>query len=368
MKQPWIYSARLDGAFILAPALVVSAVLFLFRDTITPIEPIPLWLWGLLIIGVDVAHVYSTLFRTYADPKEFNARKTLYTLIPFVCWVVGVLLYSIDALVFWRSIAYLAVFHFVRQQYGLMMIYGRKEYNTHSFFRWVDKGAIYIATLYPLIYWHTHLPRHFDWFIEGDFFALNAPWLSRIALLFYVLIFLAYVVKEAWLTVNRRNFNVPKNILFIGTAISWWVGIITFDNDLAFTAANVLAHGIPYMGLIWIYGHNQGQLDPDRTLFGKITAKQLFTLRLLPLFVGVLIVLAYLEEGLWDGLIWVEHKNMFSPFHILPSIEDKATLAWLVPLLALPQLVHYTLDAFIWRFKTKGAEWKRILFFHNEAR
>lgn len=366
MKQPWIYSARVDGAFILAPALVISAIVLLLHEKVTAFETMPVWMWGVLIVGVDVAHVYSTLFRTYADKQEFAARRTLYVLTPFVCWVVGTLLYSVDAIVFWRAIAYLAVFHFVRQQYGFMMIYGRKDYDHHKAFRLLDKTAIYMATLYPLIYWHTSLPRKFEWFVEGDFFVLSLPWLQQLSLAFYAVILLAYITKECWLVIKGNSVNIPKNILLIGTAVSWWVGIVAFNNDIAFTAANVLAHGIPYMALIWIYGRNQASLEPQRQMVGGVSFKRFFSPVLLPVFVGVLVGLGYFEEGLWDGLVWKDHKSLFLPFQVLPPVDEKATLSWLVPLLALPQLTHYALDGFIWRLKTPDTNWKQVLFYREQ--
>ena len=366
-KQPWIYSAGVDGAFILAPALVITAVILWFAPSFASVDTVPPFAWGVLIVGVDVAHVYSTLFRTYADRQEFRARQTLYTLVPLVCWAAGVALYSMGPLWFWRAIAYLAVFHFMRQQYGFMMIYGRRERDHRPLFRRIDKAAIYLATLYPLIYWHTHMPRHFDWFIEGDFITVHADWLNSLALAAYVAVMAAYVAKEAWLSWRLSYFNFPKNALLLGTAVSWWVGIVALDNDLAFTAANVLAHGIPYMALIWIYGRNLGAAAPEKKLVGGLTFRRFFTLAFLPLFIGLLVLLAYLEEGLWDGFIWSEHKALFQPFHFLGTVESRHILALLVPLLALPQTTHYALDAFIWRLKGSGGEWKRVLFLKSEA-
>jgi len=367
MKQPWIYSAKVDGAFILAPALLITAVILCFRHSIAATNALPLWMWGVLIIGVDVAHVYGTLFRTYTDADELRARRALYTLAPLLGWIAGTLLYSMGALMFWRAIAYLAVFHFMRQQYGFMMIYGRKERLPHAALRLIDKAAIYMATLYPLIYWHTHMPRHFDWFIEGDFVAVSSPLLPAVALGVYVAAMALYVAKECWLVFKNHTFNVPKNLLLAGTALSWWVGIISFNNDLAFTAANVLAHGIPYIALIWIYGRNQSAVMPGKKMLGIISWRRFFSVSALPLFIGILILFAYVEEGLWDGFIWTEHRGIFHPFRFLPPIDDKATLAWLVPLLALPQITHYVLDAFIWRLKEKGTQWKRVLFYRAEA-
>ena len=367
MKQPWIYSGKVDGAFILAPAFIVTAIVLLFQSTITALDEMPVWLWGILIVGIDVAHVYSTLFRTYADADEFNARRTLYILTPLLCWISGTILYMMDATFFWRAIAYLAVFHFIRQQYGFMMIYARRERHHRTIARQTDRAAIYAATLYPIIYWHTHLPRKFEWFMEGDFISVSSPLLDHIALTIYLSLLIAYTLKEIFLSIKYRSINLPKNALIIGTAISWWVGIVTFNNDLAFTALNVLAHGIPYMALIWMYGKNQAAHEPQKRLFQRWRLERFFSWSYIPLFILILIALAYLEEGLWDGLVWTEHKTLFAPFQFLPPIDSKETLAWLVPLLALPQLTHYALDGFIWRMKTPNTNWKQILFYREHS-
>jgi hypothetical protein len=361
MRQPWIYSPGFDGGFILAPALIITLLALCFGQQLTASPGIPTWLWGVLIIGVDVGHVYATLFRTYADPKEWQARKELYLLIPFLCWVVGTMLYSIDAIWFWRAIAYLAVYHFVRQQYGFMMIYARQE-QAPRWQRRLDQATIYSATLYPLIYWHTHLPRQFDWFIAGDFAALPWPLLHDGALVLYCLCLIAYGFKELQQFFRQRTFNAPKNLLVLGTCVSWFVGIITFNNDLVFTAINVVAHGIPYSALIWIYCRNREQNAPAARSARRQIWRQLFTLRMIPLYCGILVACGYLEEGLWDGLVWRDHGHLFAPFQFLPKIDDKLMLAWLVPLLALPQMTHYVLDAYIWRLKKNHAEWKAILF------
>ncbi len=366
MKQSWIYSPSVDSIFVLAPALLITVVILSFQDLITAVETLPTWAWAVLIIGVDVAHVYSTIFRTYLDRDEFRARKTLYTVTPFICWVIGALLYSIDALVFWRAITYFAVFHFVRQQYGFMMIYMRNEKQKLPYAQKIDRYAIYAATLYPLIYWHTHLPRQFDWFIEGDFIAIDSAAVNIIALLIYVAILTTYIGKESWEFFESRCINIPKNLLLLGTVISWWTGIVYCNNDIAFTAVNVIAHGIPYIALIWIYGNNHAKISPDKTIIADLTFQKLFSMKMLPLFIISLLFLAYVEEGFWDGFIWTEHKNVFQIFQVLPAITDKATLAWLVPLLALPQTTHYALDAFIWRLSAKDTNWKETLF-HNET-
>jgi hypothetical protein len=342
-RQPWIGSASFDGAFILGPALVVTALVLCFRGFFATHDVSPA-IWVILVVGVDVTHVYSTLYRTYFDRAEFARRRTLYTAAPLLGWLAFACLYSLGSMVFWRVLAYLAVFHFVRQQYGFMMIYSRHERGC----RLIDKAAIYAATVFPLAWWHTH-PRHFAWFIEGDFLTASLPWVGNAAALVYVAIIALYVVKEIGAT-RRLGFNWPRNLLLAGTALSWSIGIMALDSDLAFTATNVLAHGIPYLALVWLYGRTSVRHRPAR-LFGMVAGARYFSAAYLPLFLAVPVLLAYAEEGFWDGLVWLEHPKIFSAFAALPAIGNPDLLTWVVPLLALPQITHYVVDAFIWRVR-----------------
>lgn len=355
MKQPWIHSARLDLAFILAPAFVITALVWLLRDRISQIHDVPPGLWLLLIVGVDVAHVWSTIFRTYLDRAELRARQALYTLVPLAGFVGGVLLYRIDSLLFWRVLAYLAVFHFVRQQYGFFMLYRRAESADPRWAKRLDQTLIYAATLVPLIVWHCQ-PRQFSWFVEGDFFSFNAPELAAAAGWAYLLLIALYLVKEAVFSARRGGFNLPKNLMLLGTALSWQIGIVVFDNDLAFTATNVIAHGIPYLALIWVYGRNQRQSAH------KLPFSFIFQTRYVLVFLGVLFLAAYFEEWLWDGLVWRDHATLFPQLGIPLAADNHTLLSWLVPLLALPQITHYLLDAYIWRMNVANTPWKSILF------
>jgi len=362
--QPWIFSPRFDVGFILAPAIIISALIVIFHNSLISLKEMPPWLWLLLIVGIDVSHVYSSIFRTYLDREELKQHGALYALTPLLAWIMGCLLYSAGSLVFWRALAYLAVFHFIRQQYGFMMLYSRKERNVPRFYRAIDKTAIYLATIYPLIYWHCHT-RNFDWFIPGDFVAIDLPAFSLYAGIIYLAVLISYVLKEVVLW-KKKIFNIPRNLLLFGTAFSWFIGIVAMDNDLAFTATNVVAHGIPYIALIWGYGCNQTALQGvDKTSYIASWISKLFHWKMLPLYVSVLFLFAFVEEGFWDGFLWREHGRLFGFSNLLPVIEAEQVFVWLVPLLALPQTTHYILDAFIWRLKTDDTRWKQILFYQT---
>ncbi len=355
--QPWLSSARWDSVLILLPAFISSGVALMFHRALNGNQQLPPWAWICFVLLVDVAHVYSTLFRTYFNNEAYEKHKGLLFAIPCGCWVVGAFLYSIHYLLFWKALAYLAVFHFIRQQYGFTALYSRTEPVEFEKFKQLDQWIIYLATLYPLLYWHANLPRNFNWFVDGDFFESIPPAAVEAGLALYVIVGILYVAKEIYLLKATGFFNIPKNLIIGGTAFSWWVGIVALNSDMAFTMTNVLSHGIPYMALIWLnHRARTNDISMKAPANSFLRLRQL-SLTFVPLFLAVLFLLAYMEEGLWDGLVWREHLSFFGLFAGLPEIRDAAILAILVPFLSLPQSTHYVLDGFIWRMKDKSSEW-----------
>jgi hypothetical protein len=348
-QQAWIKNGWTDSIFILSPPFLALLVVMLFPAEFKNSGNMPVAYWVILIVMIDVAHVYSTLYRTYFNPTEYRKRHPLLISIPVFCYVAGVILYAIDGIVFWRALAYLAVYHFVRQQYGFMRIYSRKE-KLSTFYNYIDAAAIYMATIYPLLYWHfSGTRKNFNWFVDGDFVLSNSGFVLIAAKLLYFLTIVVYAVKELVLIYKTRDFNIPKNLIVAGTFLSWYFGIIYYNGDMAFTTLNVVSHGIPYMALIWIYERKRYvNTDEKKTTLLRITFNKYVGVLC---FLGALVLFAYTEEGLWDGLVWKEHQQFFKPFSALPSISGNILLALLVPFLALPQSTHYVLDGFIWRIK-----------------
>ena len=311
----------------------------------------PVQYWVVLIVMIDVAHVYSSLYRTYFSPAEFSQHRALFIFVPMLCYLVGLALHILDGMLFWRVLAYLAVFHFVRQQYGFMRIYSRGQVQS-TLFRLIDSIAIYTATIYPLAYWHLSPHRNFNWFVDGDFLYAGSGRPLPVLTTIYSAVIIVYIIKEIFVSMQIGSFNIPKNMVMAGTYLSWYFGIVYYNGDMAFTTLNVISHGIPYMGLVWFAEKKRYQAKKEkRNTLLKLTFSKygLFS------FFGLIILFAYLEEGLWDGLVWREHQSVFSFFQHLPTISSPVLLALLVPLLSLPQSTHYVLDGFIWRRqKQKG--------------
>src|ERR1051326_376623 len=173
----WLFSAPVDLSVFLGSALLSMLALWIGARAGVLHSEAPDWVWVPAVLFIDVAHVYSTGFRVYLDTAELKRRPWLYTLVPIIGFFIGVALYSKGELIFWRVLAYLAVFHFIRQQYGWVALYRARKGEQDRLGGAIDMLAIYAATLYPLIYWHTHLPRRFWWFLTADF--LDIPTLCQ---------------------------------------------------------------------------------------------------------------------------------------------------------------------------------------------
>jgi hypothetical protein len=336
----WLFSARIDLLTFVGSAVVSLVALWIGALTGVLKDDSPDWTWIPFVLLIDVAHVYATAFRVYFDPVELKRRLWLYTLVPIMGYVIGVALYSEGDMIFWRALAYLAVFHFVRQQYGWVALYRARLGEKDRLGYWLDTAAIYLATIYPLLYWHAHLPRQFWWFLKNDFAAL--PLLAADILQpFYWLVLGLYMLRVLFRWFFKGEINPGKDIVVVTTAICWYVGIVAFNSDYAFTVTNVVIHGVPYLVLVYWYTRKQRDLAPTPL---KALARGPVT------FLLTLWILAYVEEMFWDRSLWHERSWLFGAVWHTEGLK-----VWLVPLLAVPQLTHYVLDGFIWRRKSNPA-------------
>ena len=352
-RGAWLISAGWDVAVFGGSAALAFALLALGRFQNGLDRALPAWTWLATVVFVDVAHVWATAYRVYLDPEERGRRPGLYVGIPVAAYVAGVLAYSISAAVFWRVLAYVAVLHFVRQQYGWVALYRRRLGVSSRLDRFVDDAAIYSATLYPLLYWHAHLPREFEWFIGGDFIPGLPPAAAEALWPVHLGITALFASRQAYLFARGRPVSLGK-LLIVGTTwLSWHVGIVVFDSDYAFTVTNVLVHGIPYMAFVWTYGRARFRESPAAVAVA-------FRPRAWPLYLAPLLVVAWAEEWGWDRFVWHEHAGFFPGPAFSPGA---AALALLVPLLALPQATHYVLDAWVWRVRPENPDLGRHLGF-----
>ncbi len=356
-KSNWILNAAADSLFVVGPPFIILCLIFLFPHYFIDHEEVPPFLWIAVVLGIDVSHVYSTLFRTYFERSTFQKHKTILTIVPLAVWLIGIVCYSLDSLIFWRILAYLAVFHFIRQQYGFLRIYVQKEERPVWFTR-LENTLVYTITVVPVLIWHLSADRAFVWFVKDDF--LIHSFSSAIPVLQVILFstVLIYAIAEFYFCLQQKVYNMAKYLLLTGTFISWYFGIVYFNSDLIFTLFNVICHGVPYIMLIWVYGNKKTnrQNDSPNTWY-----KLLFSYKGILIYVIILLLLAYVEEGFWNSLIWNDHTEYFSLFSAIPVASDLHLATIIVPLLSVPQVTHYIIDGFIWKIRDDQFDWKKYI-------
>lgn len=346
ITKNWLASPWIEFFFILMPPFFCLSIIGMFPLIFSQQSDVSAFWWMALVVLIDVSHVYSTLYRTYFHQIYRLQLKSYLFWIPFFSLACGIVLYAIGPMVFWRVMAYLAAYHFIRQQYGMMRIYTRQDKASKLENR-IDLVCIYSCTIYPLLQWHLSGNKNFNWFMENDFILSHSPIVDSLFFILYVVVLSVYFIKEIKNSIFRQSLNLPKNLIVIGTGLSWYLGIVFWNGDLIFTFLNVICHGVPYMALIWIFGSKEKVKFNYTGLMKQVFSGWGWILFLLSLF-----VFAIIEEGFWDALVWNEHPQFFQAFYQfkIPNMDDLMVVV--VPLLSLPQITHYLLDAFIWRIRS----------------
>ena len=366
MGSVWLFSRSVDLLILGLPVWAIWIFCFALPDPLLE-RTLPLWMWAVFIVGIDVSHVWSTLFRTYLDREEFASHRTILMRTPFVAFGLFFVLAGLSSLWFWRVMAYLALFHFVKQQYGFFALYGaRFRFRVpHRIF--ADSKVIYLATLYPVLYWHLKDDRSFAWFINGDFFRAPAllgggleslPILLPIFNVLYWAIIAGWCAEEIYLC-RKHQVALPagKILWLLTTAGNWYLGIVHFNSDIVFSLTNVIAHGVPYIALIFFYVEKKTTIkDPSRPgSRGQIGASVLFML-------AVILLLAFGEEYLWDMFLYRERSAFFEWLFAYPmrALQTPAGQALALGLLSVPQVTHYVLDGFIWKNNKKNPYLRKV--------
>ena len=346
----WIQSPKYDTLWFIFPQLLPALAIFFLPVQFTSqqrTEIFPLS-WLLIVLCVDVAHVYSTVYKTYFLPEGRKEHRFKLIFFPILVWMGGILIYSISSKLFWSCLAYFAVYHFIRQQYGFFRLYSKRKSETKRE-SYILNSTIYAATIIPILIWHSEGQRNFNWMLEGDFIYFNLPQLTMVLNGLLIIIALLYLCVE-YRESKEYGWNLPRLLLTFSTGFAWYACIVLTNNDFMFSLVNVLGHGIPYLALVWITEKRKSQTPPTPFL-QYIYCKWGWIL-----FYIVVFLMAYFEEALWDMFVWRENEAIFGWAYTVDQIDSDMLLTFFIPLLIMPQVVHYILDAYIWRRKKADSD------------
>ncbi len=356
-KKWTLFSPWFDALFFFSP--FVATFLFVqFGDIIFPgiFSPpnSPTWFFIFAII-FDVWHVWGTLYRGYLRSDIRRKHRNLLIWVP----ILSILFLSIVAnihidwypqlYVLLSCLAYVALFHFIRQQIWFVRLYDKRTVDLwwlEHISRRLDTILVWTITGFPFLYWMMHYNSlSLNWFVAWEYTYLShlVPQTESIWIL-YTILLLVYVIFQLILISRGTQINPLKYLYIAGTAYIWYNGMVAYDSIIIFGFGNILLHGLNYYGIIigstWNNGNNYGLL-----------LYRIKTLGILSLSIAIitsLILLWYVEEFFWDQFIWQEKSMIFSD-NLYTLWHDPISQVVIVSLLGSIQLTHYILDRYIWK-------------------
>jgi hypothetical protein len=352
----WIINAREDLIWFVGSVASSYALLILYVAGVLPLIPMVAG-WAILI---DAPHVFGTLSRTYFDASEWKTRKRL-LLGSLLFFVVGPTLVLLGfGFTFFFVAALWAYYHLVKQHYGFMVLYKKKNNDLAPVDNALDRWLLMFAFNYPFVA-----------FIANDPSAMaRVPSLLRsgvnsVAMLLLVgtiglgVMWLARQIQRA---VLRQTLDVPKYLLLAAAIPMHWIVLLTPmpNKPIAIVAILTIYHNLQYHRLIWF--HNQkyveraylrgssptvreGSLDRS-TLKAKYGPAELISRRLL-YYVAFGILFGLLYQGPRQILGYLGLKSS----HGVPTGELSVPIQLGVAFLWGYAFIHYYLDSKIWRVR-----------------
>src|SRR6476619_6306088 len=143
----WIINAREDLVWFVGSVASSYLLLVLYITGVLPLLPMVAG-WAILI---DAPHVFGTFSRTYFDRTERqNRARLLWGSLLF--FVVGPLMVVLGAgLVFFFLAALWAYYHLVKQHYGFMVLYKKKNNDLAPIDNALDRLLLLFAFNYPFV-------------------------------------------------------------------------------------------------------------------------------------------------------------------------------------------------------------------------
>src|SRR5438874_36017 len=247
----WIISAREDSIWFIGSVAASYALLILYSAGILPLIPMVAG-WAILI---DAPHVFGTFSRTYFDASEWKTRKRL-MLGSLLFFVVGPTMVLLGAgFTFFFLAALWAYYHLVKQHYGFMVLYKKKNNDLAPVDNALDRWLLMFAFNYPFVAFIASDPNamaRVPAVLRGG---VNA--VAMILLIGTIVLGIGWLIRQLQRAISREPLNVPKYLLLAAAIPMHWVALMTPmpAKPIALVAILTIYHNLQYHRLIWF--HNQ---------------------------------------------------------------------------------------------------------------
>lgn len=321
----WIISARDDVIWFIGSVLSSYLLLFLYVWGIVPLLPM-VALWAILI---DAPHVFGTFSRTYFDRAERKNRARLLwgSLLFFAIGPVMVLAGA--GFVFLFVAALWAYYHLVKQHYGFMVLYKKKNGDLARVDNVLDRLLLLFAFNYPFVEFIARDPEamaHVPALLRGW-----ANGFAKLLLAGTILISVIWLGRQIQRAIVGEPLNVPKYLLLAAAIPMHWIVLLTPmpHKPIAIVAILTIYHNFQYHRLIWF--HNQKYANKRE----KHGAAEIISRR----------VLFYVAFGVLFGVIYQGPRQLLNNLGHSLAVQLGISFLWGYA------FIHYYLDSKIWRVR-----------------
>jgi hypothetical protein len=340
----WIINAREDLIWFIGSVASSYALLILYVTGVLPLIPMVAG-WAILI---DAPHVFGTFSRTYFDASEWKTRKRL-MLGSLLFFVVGPTMVLLGVgFTFFFIAALWAYYHLVKQHYGFMVLYKKKNNDLAPIDNTLDRLLLMSAFNYPFVA-----------FIAGDPNAMaRVPPILRggvnavatLLLIGTIVLGIGWLARQIQRAISREPLNVPKYLLLAAAIPMHWIALMTPmpAKPIALVAILTIYHNLQYHRLIWFHnqkyverghpGRNEGEA---RTRYGPAA----FISRRLLYYIAFGIIFGVIYQGPRQYLGYLNLHTGDSPAALSTPIQLGIAVLWGYA------FIHYYLDSKIWRVR-----------------
>ena len=299
------------------------------------------WIWAL---GFDGPHVFGTISRTYADNEERRKRAKLYygTLVLFLVGPAMVLAGQAKLLgteawgpVFFFFASLWAYYHLVKQHYGFMVLYKKKNNDLAEIDNLIDRTFILLGMTYPFVRFLTHSYAAKER-LEGMGLSPQSEsvwWFETLVFSAFIVSLVLFVGRQAQRVTLKQPVNIPK-LLLLGAAMPMhWVVLRLLEPvqppsaaALAAVATLTIYHNIQYHRIIWFHNRNKyGRPNSKNYGAASMISKSVWS------YIGFALV--------FGALYHIPHYTIVKP--------DSFWMAFIWG----GAFTHYYLDSKIWRVR-----------------
>ena len=343
----WIIGAREDLIWFIGSVASSYLLLILYVTGVLPLIPMVAG-WAILI---DAPHVFGTFSRTYFDKSEWKTRKRL-MLGSLLFFIIGPALVLLGAgLTFFFVAALWAYYHLVKQHYGFMVLYKKKNNDLAPFDNALDRWLLMFAFNYPFVAFIANDPAamvRVPSVLRGG---VNA--VAMLLLIGTIILAAGWLIRQIQKAILREPLNVPKYLLLAAAIPLHWIALLTPmpAKPIALVAILTVYHNLQYQRLIWF--HNQKYIRytgvppaasaPEAPVpdYGPAA----FISRRLILYLAFGVLFGVIYQGPRQYLGYLNLHTGDSPAALSLPIQLGVAFLWGYA------FIHYYLDSKIWRVR-----------------